>query len=517
MIQNIKKAFNILSITVMGGFLLYSCEPEADKLGEQFFIDGEAKGDTISLDLFAYNINNHDSIRSDASRLDSAVLGSFHESAFGGQKANYFTQFKLAADDPEFGVNAVVDSVVLVLKPAYSTSTEVSNTSTISNYPSVDGPITVSNVFKTYTAKKYGKDLPMTISVHEVSDYLEGYNDKAFSNKTIATGTLLGTKSFNGKVSSVEVIKESDNSEVFKSNPGIRINLDKDVFQQKIVDKEGDSELQNVANFVRHFKGLKVSVNELDGYLMKFAPNSTELKMYYKYDKTENGTTTRPQATYVFNIGNGNTHIGQYEYNRSGSQVQSVVGANNSNDEKIYLQGMGGPSMGVKFPDATIAELRSLFLNKKAAIISAKIRVYTDPSWNVYAKPKVFNIFTREEESANKFKYAFTDDLTNLSAIGGFNLYKAFNIDKDPAYYEFTVTQTIKNIVEKEADFSKKDMNINLGSFGYTTNNATGSTVMLGYYNSARSTTVDRVVLMGSNTTSPYKIQLKVTYGTKSN
>lgn len=518
MIQNIKQVFNILSITVMGGFLLYSCEPDADKLGEQFFIDGEAKGDTISRDVLAYNINNHDTIRTDASRLDSAVIGAFHEDVFGGQKANFFTQFKLAEDNPKFGTNAVVDSVVLVLKPSFIASTENSNTTTIPNYTTVDGSIAVKNLYKSYSVKKYGDDLPMTISVHEVADFMEGYSDKAFSDKSIGVGNLLGTKTFNGKVSSVEITKESDNSEVFKSVAGIRISLDKNVFQQKVVDKEGDSELQNVANFVRYFKGLRISVNENDGYLVKFQPNAMELKMYYKYDKTDNGTTTRPQAVHVFNIGAGNTRLGQYIYDRAGSQVQAVVNNNNTNDQRIYLQGMGGPSLGIKFPDATISDLRNKYLTDKAAIISAKIRVYTDNSWNTYKKPQLFNVFTREK-SVNQQdldKYTFTDDLTKLSSVLGFSLYNVHNIDENPTYYDFTVTETIKNIVEKEVDYSKKDLVINVGDFGRLYN-SNGNSTLLGYYNSSRAVALSRVVLVGSDSSHPNKIQLKITYGTKSN
>jgi hypothetical protein len=44
---------------------------------------------------------------------------------------------------------------------------------------------------------------------------------------------------------------------------------------------------------------------------------------------------------------------------------------------------MGGPSIGIKIPDETINQLKQLYQNDKAAIISAKVRIYTDPTdWN---------------------------------------------------------------------------------------------------------------------------------------
>ncbi|WP_435523388.1 DUF4270 family protein [Chryseobacterium indoltheticum] len=135
MIYNIRKIFTILSVMVLGGVLVYNCEPEPDSLGEQLFLNGAAEGAETSYDLIAYNINNNDTIRTDAFKLlnlissgstsSTAVLGAFNEEQFGMQKASYFTQVRLPSYNPDFGTNAVVDSVVLVLKPTYRLQTRL--------------------------------------------------------------------------------------------------------------------------------------------------------------------------------------------------------------------------------------------------------------------------------------------------------------------------------------------------------------------------------------------------------
>src|SRR5215813_1785796 len=146
MTYTIKRTFAILFMAIFGSVLLYNCEPETDNLGEQLFLNDAAQGDETSYDVIAYNIDNNDSIRSDASNMfdvynstRKAVLGAFTESQFGMQRASYLTQVRLPAYPPDFGTNAVVDSVVLVVKPTYATDSLT--TTTDEDYISPDGNV----------------------------------------------------------------------------------------------------------------------------------------------------------------------------------------------------------------------------------------------------------------------------------------------------------------------------------------------------------------------------------------
>ncbi len=71
MIQILKKAITICSLVVLGGAMLYNCEPDPDALGEQLFLGDAAQGKVDTLDIATFNINNNDQIRSDASKLGS--------------------------------------------------------------------------------------------------------------------------------------------------------------------------------------------------------------------------------------------------------------------------------------------------------------------------------------------------------------------------------------------------------------------------------------------------------------
>ncbi|MDR6488509.1 hypothetical protein J2799_003027 [Chryseobacterium vietnamense] len=549
MTHNLKKTFAMLLLAIFGSALLYNCEPDPDSLGEQLFNGDAAQGNEIAYPVIAYNYDNNDSIRSDASRLISglsesgvttnvAVLGAFTESQFGMQRASYVTQLRMPTDNFDFnGANPKVDSVVLVVRPPANTASNTyffessdslrTNTYTKTDFP-VDGVATeVSIEKKTYPVRKYGKiggaSKSMKINVHEVTTFLDANNDALKrSNASISTGELLGSGVFDGNVSSLSITKKSDNSIVFSGNLGFRMKLSNtDFFQTHILDKKGKPELQDAANFIRYFKGIKISVDETDRYLYQFSPNDLQVIMYYKYDKTDNGTTTRPQATLNFNLGSANAHIGLVEYNRLGTPVKDALSESNPNegDAKLFVQGMGGPSVVVKIQDETIAKLKDIYTKDKAGIVSAKIRVYLDPStWKNTGstEDRKFTLLnnTLNAGKIDYSKLAFTSDLTN-----GLGLYY-FSEKPEPGYYDFVVTKTIKDIVEGKTEtvgdatqpIVNKPLIINAGAFAAST---TGT--LLGVRNTTRAFDMNRIILIGTDktNTNPKRIQLMVTYGTK--
>ncbi|MBW8361178.1 MAG: DUF4270 domain-containing protein [Kaistella sp.] len=511
MVKNIKKLFNI-SLVVLGSILLLNCEPEADNLGEQLFLDGAAQSNEEFFDLIAYNINNGDKVRSDAARLqNNAVLGAFTEPVFGKQKASYITQLRMQTYNPDFGTNPVVDSVVLVLRPVYATDSVTTTTNDGFVYP--DGDVAAKLDKNTYPVRKYGKTkingkTIFNIRVHEVNDFLKSTVDSVYSDATYNYTTLLGSKVFDGTVSSVKITKDSDNSEILTRDASIRIKLDNSFFKTKIIDKQGSMDLKDAAGFIRYFKGIRISVDENDGYLFGFTPNSGEIVMYYKNDKTENGVTTRPQTSFKLTMGSDNVHIGQYEYDRAGTALQAALATSNENtgDPKLFAQGMGGPGIGIKISPADVAKLKDRYQNKKAGIISAKIRLYSDTElWdNSYDKP---SIFTMLQKNVN----AFLPEMTVLGQANGFSLVKGYDLDKNPAYYDFTITKTLKDLIETEAP--KNDYIINIGSFTLDPNSTTGA--LAGYNFTSNAFTPTRIVLVGTNTDNTNRARLRVTYGTK--
>ncbi|WP_407406072.1 DUF4270 family protein [Chryseobacterium sp.] len=518
MIYNIKKTITVLTMVIFGGYIISSCEPEPDSMGEQLFLDDAANGNETLFDLIAYNIINNDSIQSDASQLKYAALGAFKEGQFGKQKASYFTQVRLNTYDPDFGANAIVDSVVLVVKPDYEAASDSVKITTKEDFIYPLDSIPAKKVVNTYPIKKFGKTKlnggKMTIKVQEVTEFLNGYNDKAYSNKDYAvSSTILGSKEIFGNVSSVAINKDADNSSLFSSEPGVRIKLNPVFFQNKIIDKKGQAELKDVSNFIRHFRGLKISVQEEDGYLMQIAPNDMQLIMYYKNDKVDGSTTTRPQSTFAFNIRGGNAHMSHIHFDRSDSQINNVGTPNLENgDAKLYTQGMGGNSIGIKFKPSEIDKLKKLYQDNKSAIISAKIRLYTDPiAWNNgYSKPKILTIVQHGVKNVLA-KKGYTQDMIQLTSPLALSYMTAYDLDKNPAYYDFVVTQSLKDIVESGEGYDNKFFKIDLAEFLKGSDGVTP----LGYQYTSRVYSTSRAVFVGSDPTNEKQIKLRVTLSSK--
>lgn len=523
MINSIKKLFQIGGV-VLFSLMVTSCESDIDNLGSQFFDGNSAEGTETSYSITAYNINHGDFIRTDAAKLGYATLGAFNEDVFGGQKSDYYTQVRLSNDKVDFGTNAKLDSAVLVINPIYQKDSAVTVTKEF-NYPAVNG-VAAKQDMVTYPIEKYGKTkingkTVFNIKVEEVADFLGGINDSIMSNKSFAVSTLIGSKVFDGTVSSVKITKKEDSSELLSRDANLRIKLDSTFFANKIIAKSGKPELSDAASFIRYFKGIKISVAENDGYIFKISPSDMTIQLYYKNDKTENNVVTRPQSTFVLNLGSSNVHFNHIAYNRAGKAYETAMPAI-SNDQnnpiypgdagssQLFLQGMGGASAGIRIPAVTINSLKKLFNDEKAGIINAKIRLYTDTSiWkNKYKKPSYFLV---REKNASSF-------LTDMTAYSftPYNLIKTFDTDKELAYYDINITKTIKNIVETNAE--NKDLIIDLGS--YLSDPSTGA--LLGTKFNDRAYTPTRIVLegtakndIGGVVKDSHVAQLKVTYAKK--
>jgi hypothetical protein len=521
MTKKIQRLLQIMFFAIMGSLMLTNCESDADNLGSQFFQDGAAQDEVVFKPIIAYNITHNDTIRTDGTKLDSATIGAFNVPEFGVQKAAYFTQVRLLSYAPDFGTNAVADSAVIVIKPRFASDSIQTTTNNDFIYP--DGNIASTKVVNTYPiVYKYGRSkiggkTKLTINVNEVNDFMGSTVTQLFSNQNFAEGALLGSKTFNGDITSVSIKKNGDNSELFNRDATLRIPLDSTFFQSKIIAKGGTSELSDVATFIRYFKGLKISVAENDGYLFKFIPNDVALQLYYKNDLVEGGVTTRPQSVMQFDLGSNNVHYQKIDYNRAGTPVESALATSNPviGDAKLFPQGMGGPAVGLKISDSTLTSLRDLYKNQKAGILSAKIRLYTDASWtNNFKKPSSFVVQQKDVGT-------FLKEFTTYAGNPNYNLITTGTLYANPAYYDIDLTKTVKDMIESTEPIKEINIDfvINVGQY---TLDQTGAYLGLNSTNTkygqnfnTRAYTPNGVVLVGTNPTSDKRAQLRIVYSTK--
>lgn len=495
-------------------FFLTACEPEADNLGDTFFDNSAVQGNEQLSDIITYNISNGDVVNTANIKGDSATVGVFHNDIFGMQRSSYVTQVRLFEYEPKLGTAPVMDSAVLSVELPYQTSGKVETVKDDYIYP--EGSIAAKKIVTTYPVKYYGNEItdanPMNFEVREVTEFMGASGDEILSSKIPATGALIGSGVFKGKVHSLSITKDADNSNILNYNPSFRIKLDNAFLQNKILNAPA-SQLTDAATFIRYFRGIQVSVKDNNGAILKFKPENMSVKMYYHYTTTNNGVNSQLPQTLFLDLGNAyNVMYNSIQYSRPSNFLVST-GNTSQGDDKIYMQGMGGPGMGVKIPQQEIEKIKNLVKQQNIAIIGAKLRFYSDENiWdNPYAKPN--SLIVREEGS-----WAYMQDPLFLIANPNFAFVKVSDLAKNPTMYEISITQTLKNIVEKEQPV--KDFIVNVGNYKYTSGrllgiNAAGTEVANAQKLNTNHYTPNQVVLVGSGSANPKRAQLVLIYGKK--
>ncbi|MDO4224687.1 MAG: DUF4270 domain-containing protein, partial [Bergeyella zoohelcum] len=95
-----------------------------------------------------------------------------------------------------------------------------------------------------------------------------------------------------------------------------------------------------------------------------------------------------------------------------------------------------------------------------------------------------------------------------LSASGFYSLLTT-NFTNSPAYYDVSITQTLKDVVEKSAE--NKDIVLSIGDYSVST--TTGA--YLGQNYNTKAYTPNRVVFVGTDATNQYRSQLNIVYTKK--
>ncbi len=498
--------------------LTVSCEPEPDGLGENLFTGDAAVEVGTSYPIIAYNINNNDVLRTDIIKNDSAAIGVNQNPVFGTQKVSYVSQVRLPEYPPNFGTSSTVDSVVMAFRFPYDGNKKVETIKDDYIYP--EGNVPAKKVVNTYPVKFFGgngsTNSPMTFKVEEVTEFLGGTSSEILSSKSPLLGQTVGESYFSGYVSSLDLTKKSDNTSILKYDPSFRIRLNSDYFKNKIV-LGPKSEMQDAALFIRYLRGLHVSVSNASGSILKFKPENIELKMYYHRTETVNNQAVTTPQVLNFDMANSyNVMFSQVEYQRPAGWLAGQ-GNTNSGDAKIYLQGLGGPGMGVKVPETVISQLRQKVKDENNAIISAKLVFNSDlSSWNFpWEKPS--GLLVRLSGSN-----AYLTDQLVLSSNPLFDFVKVSDRFKQnvASKYEITLTQSIKNAVEKNIPL--QELIINVGD--YKTNSNTN--YLSGFSNlgtelpnaqdyNNRHFTPNQVVLIGTSSDNPKSAQLQIIYGKK--
>ena len=335
----------------------------------------------------------------------------------------------------------------------------------------------------------YGnRDATFNLKVHELKYYLssldpinnfesesEYYSDFDFYESG-HSGRLLFDQTINLDFNEVPVLYFDDDPETtsneleeinYYETPRIRVPLDINFFQSKVIDLEGQDPLINKANFNNHLRGLIVQAeNFSDDLYMILDISNAGIVLQYTYNfYNTNGTADQSddiieRKTKSNSIPLGGIHVNQY--NNSTSNVDIDEGLT----DKILLNGSNYFSK-LKLFSKNNYEITSdlkAFKEKDVLINEANVVLYIDKTLGLSNKetlPKRLYLYSYTNgdpiEDYNKdFSESFNEGVVNENkyVFGGLLQYDS---DNKPLSYKFNITNHIANIIRYDS------LNIDLG------------------------------------------------------
>jgi hypothetical protein len=305
------KNFFIALFAVGSLFSLIACKKKETALGKEIYDESmllDANGvDTFSIVAYSELI---DSTVTANARL--GLLGSYNDPVFGKVSAGFYTQVRLAANNPNFGdvADIIIDSVVLAME-----------------FRDQYGPGNYQQDFAVYRV-------------------VEGLSRDSLyrNNSSTATGESLIAEGFSSFTPNNKVPFVNGNDTL---PPQLRLRL-KNSLGEELINSAGAGNMLNNDVFLDYFKGLyvctenaNVPANSGAVYGLDLLDADSKLVIYYKQ-----GDTFR---TFDLIINSNSARYNRVLYNYSGTRLEQLLLDPSQGAKEFYAQS-GNVRAVVKFP-----------------------------------------------------------------------------------------------------------------------------------------------------------------------
>ena len=346
--------------------------------------------DSRLFDVIAYT-KELDPVQTNSLPLNYLGVYTDPSSNYGRTTSSFVSQIRGTITDPDFGTNAVIDSVVLTI-PYFSTATAINSDGSteyvldsIFNNGSFDFSIYESNYFL--------RDFDPTDS--EIDSPQRYYANQSTGSNTISDsqleGQLLYQQSLFSPIDQEIVLTEGEDDDkvvTARLAPAMRIKFDDDIqqyWQEKIIDVAGEPQLSNLNNFNNYFRGLyfKAEQNVSGGttMLLNMVSSSANIIIYYTRDPFTEGADP-VQTIYTLNF------LGQ-RVNFLSNDFTVSDGNESTGDENLFLKGGQGSIAEIKLFNGDLQDPENLSDN--AFEVFKKEFVETDEDGNFVSSKKLIN------------------------------------------------------------------------------------------------------------------------------
>ena len=429
-----------------------------------------------------------------SNNLPSFLLGYNNHAIYGESTSSFVGQMVPDQYSPDFGDNAVLDSVILTI-PYFSRGIETSDEDDITyELDSVYGgsPIKLSiyrNNFFLRSFDPYG----------EFDDSQKYYSNGSLSDlESISQGQLEGELLFeiNDFVASANQINltELDTLDVpfvsQKIAPALRFRLDTpndNYWQNLIFENEDDPVLLSENNFKEFFRGLYIKVEGINSegsmMLLNLASTNTNLTIHYtsdtpitdETDTSNEDDITSYQNDYVINFSGVLLNIFDNNFSVDVSNSDEVNG-----DENIYLKGGEGYIGVIDLFNGTVENemgdqvdafdhFKSFFYDDISdsslkLINEAYIEFYVNQDLNLENEPDRIFVYNYEQ-NMSLIDYFIDQSVSSTTINAKINhLQPLQRVDDDPEgqgiKYKIRITEHLNNIILQDSTNARLGLGI---------------------------------------------------------
>lgn len=539
-------------VTLSVGLLIgvISCEKDFKNVGVDIVDNHVFSTDKYLSEVIAYNQKN-DSVRGNG--LGSYLLGVQRDELFGKLEASIVSQLTLATANPDFGENAVIDTVIVDI-PYYATLMDKQTGADGNVVPEFELDSVWSsgdnyfhlNVYELETALfLLDQDIPTKHKIY--------YSDNNFSkNETVplydgiispdANDTLTVVRRFKYPNPNFPdlVVKEVYKTDTIKKTdlkPSLKIPLDREEIKTLFQDNATSGNFDYNSSFQSFFKGLYFEALEHDGLgasLLNLSFENATMTIYFSNDiqkdegenedlngngiNGEDNVWVRAPESFVFPLHGIKSNI--YSRNHIGDIAPYISSPNSINGEgKLFVQGASGSNAVIKLfgddnnnngiPD----ELEALRLNNWL-INEARLVVYIDEMISPELTPQrlyLYNISEEDEDENGELDHTQILDAMPQSILG-IDGKLIRNTDGDPEKYSFLITDYISELLKEDSEMVLHKLGIKTFDVHDLPNNTYTTDTIISKYNS----NPKGVVLKGNTSNNEEeKIKLEIYYTKK--
>jgi hypothetical protein len=466
-------------------FLFVSCDKDFNEIGSDVIGDdhyGLVKDDTKSIVAYNQNLGAMQS-----NNLPINALGYYNNPFFGKTKASLVSQVVLDTLNQTIGANPTVTKVELSL-PYFSriVSTDATTGDRTFELDSIYG----SNKFKlsVYESTYFLRDFDASTGFQEAQKYYSDATPDFDANKNAARLNDDSSVSQNDEFyySDKEIVtyKIVDGVQVVdtRSAPGMRLNLKKQFFQDKLFSGNASGKLVNNTIFKEYFRGLyfkteSASSSPSQGSLALLNFKLGKIIVTYTVSVTDgNNVTTTKEKKLAISLGGNTVNLFENDYN---SNYQNNVTTNVdkvNGDSRLYLKGGAGSMAVISLFGATdikgydangaitgpngvsdeLDDLRNPTSGQKWLVNDASLSFYIDQQ-TMGTSPEPKRIYLYDLNNNRPLLDYFTDISTvvsnpkNNKFVHGGLVENETTGDKRGVRYKIRITNHLRNLINKDS------------------------------------------------------------------